>query len=340
MKVLVTGHQGYIGAVLVPLLLEEGHDVVGYDTGYFNACDFLPPLAEVEEIRKDIRKVEKADLKGFDAIIHLAALSNDPMGNLNPQVTYSINHKGTVNLAKLAREAGVRRFLFSSSCSTYGAGGDGFLDEEAAFNPVTPYGESKVKSELEIKELVTPDFCPVFLRNATAYGLSPRIRFDLVLNNLTAWAATTGKIMMKSDGSPWRPIVHIGDISRAFIAFLKADEDRIRGRAYNVGRTSENYRVREIAQIVGEVVPDCEVAFADGASPDARDYRVSFERIEKEIPEFKPVWTARKGVEEVYKAIREQGLQLEEFEGRKYMRLAHLQEKIDSKLLNEDLYWA
>jgi nucleoside-diphosphate-sugar epimerase len=340
MKVLVTGHRGYIGTVLLPMLLEAGHEITGLDSGYFDDCLYTDRDIDVPYIKKDIRDVELADVEGMDAIIHLAGLSNDPMGDFNPEITYDINHRATVKLAKLAKQAGVRRFLFSSSCSTYGSAGQDFIDETATFNPQTPYGESKVFSERDLKELADETFSPVFLRNATAYGMSPRIRFDLVLNNLVAWAVTTQKIFLKSDGQAWRPIVHIADISSAFIALLEAPLDLIHCKAYNVGQTSENYRVREIATIVGEVVPNCEVAFADGAGADSRNYRVNCDLIQKEIPGFKPVWTARKAAEEIYEAILATGLKLEEFEGEKFMRLARLKKHIADGMMDSELRWS
>ncbi len=340
MKVLVTGHRGYIGTVLLPMLLDAGHEITGLDSGYFDDCLYTDRYIDVPYIKKDIRDVELADVEGMDAIIHLAGLSNDPMGDFNPEITYDINHRATVKLAKLAKQAGVRRFLFSSSCSTYGSAGQDFIDETATFNPQTPYGESKVFSERDLKELADETFSPVFLRNATAYGMSPRIRFDLVLNNLVAWAVTTKKIFLKSDGQAWRPIVHIADISSAFIALLEAPLDLIHCKAYNVGQTSENYRVREIATIVGEVVPNCEVAFADGAGADSRNYRVNCDLIQKEIPGFKPVWTARKAAEEIYEAILATGLKLEEFEGEKFIRLARLKKHIADGMMDSELRWS
>lgn len=339
MKVLVTGHRGYIGTVLLPMLVEAGHEITGLDSGYFDDCLYTDQDINIPYIKKDIRDVELADVEGMDAIIHLAGLSNDPMGDFNPEITYDINHRATVELGKLAKKAGVRRFLFSSSCSTYGSAGQEFIDETAEFNPQTPYGESKVFSERDLAKLADDTFSPVFLRNATAYGMSPRIRFDLVLNNLVAWAATTQKIFLKSDGQAWRPIVHIADISRAFIALLDAPLDLIHCKAYNVGQTSENYRVREIATIVGEVVPNCEVAFADGASADSRNYRVNCDLIQKEIPGFKPVWTARKAAEEIYEAIKKNGLKLDEFEGEKFMRLACLKKHIADGAMDSELRW-
>ena len=340
MKVLVTGHRGYIGTVLLPMLLEAGHEITGLDSGYFDDCLYTDRDIDVPYIKKDIRDVELADVEGMDAIIHLAGLSNDPMGDFNPEITYDINHRATVKFAKLAKQAGVRRFLFSSSCSTYGSAGQDFIDETATFNPQTPYGESKVFSKRDLKELADETFSPVFLRNATAYGMSPRIRFDLVLNNLVAWAVTTQKIFLKSDGQAWRPIVHIADISSAFIALLEAPLDLIHCKAYNVGQTSENYRVREIATIVGEVVPNCEVAFADGAGADSRNYRVNCDLIQKEIPGFKPVWTARKAAEEIYEAILATGLKLEEFEGEKFIRLARLKKHIADGMMDSELRWS
>src|SRR6266853_2794176 len=248
MKVLVTGHLGYIGSVMVPMLQAAGVHVTGLDNALFADCLFGDAPAAVPELRKDVRDVEAADLEGFDAVIHLAGLSNDPLGNLNPDLTYDINHHASVRLARLAKEVGVRRFLFSSSCSTYGAAGDKILDETADFNPVTPYGRSKVLVEQEVAQLASPEFSPVFLRNATAYGVSPRLRFDLVLNNLMAWALTTGRAFIKSDGTPWRPIVHIEDISRAFLAALEAPRELIHNQAFNVGRSEENYQIRDLAQ--------------------------------------------------------------------------------------------
>ncbi|MCZ6673647.1 MAG: SDR family oxidoreductase [Verrucomicrobia bacterium] len=339
MRVLVTGHKGYIGAVLVPMLLKSGYEVVGLDSGYFDDCLYVDGEIEIPYIKKDVRDVELSDVKGFDAVMHLAGLSNDPMGDFNPDVTYDINYRATVNLAKLAKQAGVRRFLFSSSCSTYGSAGNDFIDETAGFNPQTPYGDSKVLAERGLLELADDTFSPTFLRNATAYGMSPRIRFDLVLNNLVAWAVTTRKVYLKSDGTAWRPIVHIADISSAFIALMEAPLDVVHCKAYNVGQTSENYRVRDIATIVGEVVPDCEVAFADGASVDSRNYRVNCDLIQKEVPGFKPVWTARKAAKEIYEAVVRQGLKLEEFEGDKFMRLARLKKHIADGLMDSELRW-
>lgn len=339
MRVLVTGHIGYIGAVLTPMLVQAGHEVVGLDSNLFAACSYGDWKPIVPSIEKDVRDVEVKDLDGFDAILHLAGLSNDPLGDLNPDLTLQINHQGSVRLAELAKQAGVRRFVFSSSCSNYGAAGDDFLDENSAFNPVTPYGVSKVLVERDVTKLADDNFSPTFLRNSTAYGVSPFLRFDLVLNNLVAWAYTTGKIYMKSDGSPWRPIVHIEDISRAFLAVINAPLELVHNQAFNVGQTSENYRVRELAQIVADVVPGCEVSFAPDAGPDKRNYRVNCDRIQQVLPEFKPQWTARKGAQELYDSYCRLGLELDDFEGPRYKRIAHIKGLLSSGRIDEALRW-
>jgi len=310
---------------------------VGLDSDLYRRCTFGEEMPKVATVVKDIRDVEPEDVKGFDAVCHLAALSNDPLGDLNPELTYEINYKASVRLAELARAAKVRRFIFSSSCSCYGAGGEGMLTEEAPFNPVTPYGRSKVWTERDISALADDDFSPVFLRNATAYGVSARLRFDLVLNNLTAWAFTTGKIMMKSDGSPWRPIVHIRDISLAFIAVLKAPKQIIHNAAFNVGVTEDNLQIRDIAEIVGQTVPNCRVAFADGASPDTRNYRVDCSKITRELAAFKPRWNARRGAVELYNAYKEHGVTLEEFEGPRYQRIGHIRKLLADGILGRTL---
>jgi nucleoside-diphosphate-sugar epimerase len=339
MRVLVSGNKGYIGSVLISMLAKNGHSVTGLDIDLYERCSFGSEPEEFFTIKKDIRDVEAKDLAGFDAVVHLAALSNDPLSNLNPEITFDINHRGTIHLASQAKRAGVKRFLFSSSCSNYGSAGDQMVTEEAQLNPVTAYGISKVKAEQDLADLASDDFSPTFLRSATAYGVSPRHRFDIVLNNLTAWAFTTGKIMLKSDGTPWRPIVHIEDISQAFIAVLNAPREKVHNQAFNVGRTEENYRIREIAEIVKDVMPSCRLEFSQDAGPDARCYRVDMGKIKKVLPEFKPQWTARSGAEQLYKAYKLYKISLDEFEGPKFKRIDHLKLLLRQGLLDETLRW-
>lgn len=340
MRVLLTGHKGYIGTVLVPMLLGDGHEIVGVDSDLFQRCTFGEGMVDVPELKKDIRDIEPYELEGFDAVIHLAGLSNDPLGNLNPHLTCEINHLATVRLAKLAKRAGVRRFLFSSSCSTYGASGDNWLNEESPFHPVTPYGESKVRVERDLAAMADDEFSPTFLRNATAFGVSPRLRFDLVLNNLVAWAFTKGKVHIKSDGSPWRPIIHIEDIARAFIAVLNAPMEVVHNEAFNVCRREDNYRIRELAEIVRDIVPHCEIEYAADAAPDKRNYRVDSAKITKMLPAFKPQWDARKGAAQLYQTYKRIGLRWEDFEGERYNRIDHIKMLIAQNILDESLRWS
>jgi nucleoside-diphosphate-sugar epimerase len=339
MRVLVTGHLGYIGCVMTPMLVAEGFQVTGLDSDLYRHSTFgyLPNL--VPTIDKDIRDVAVSDLKGFDAVIHLAGLSNDPLGDLNPALTMEINHLASVRLATLAKQAGVRRFVFSSSCSTYGAAGDNLLDENTPFNPVTPYGRSKVLVEQDVAKLADRTFSPTYLRNATAFGVSPRLRFDLVLNNLVAWAFCTRQIYFKSDGTPWRPIIHIEDISRAFVAVLKAPRDKVHNQAFNVSIDSENYRIRELADVILSVIPDCRIQFAPDAGPDKRNYRVSGARIREVLPDFQPRWTALRGTTELYQAYQSVGLTVGEFEGAKYRRIDHIKQLIGGGRLDGRLRW-
>jgi nucleoside-diphosphate-sugar epimerase len=339
MRVMLTGHLGYIGTVMAPLLVQAGHEVVGLDSDFFQDCTFGASPQPIPSLRKDVRDVALGDLEGFDAVIHLAGLSNDPLGNLNPDLTDEINHRASVDLARLAKKAGVQRYLFSSSCSTYGAAGDKILDETAEFNPVTPYARSKVLVEQDVAELADANFSPTFLRNATAYGVSPRLRFDIVLNNLVAWAFTSGRVYIKSDGTPWRPIVHIEDISRAFLAVLEAPLEQVRNVALNVGSSEENYQIRDLAEIVRQTVPGCEIEYATDAGPDMRCYRVDFSRIKKVLPGFQSRWDARRGAQELYDAYRRIGLKLGEFEGPRYRRIDQIQSLLGSGQLDASLRW-
>jgi nucleoside-diphosphate-sugar epimerase len=340
MRILLTGHDGYIGAVMIPALHRAGHEVVGLDSGLFAECSFGEERQDLPAIRRDLRDVEEEDLHGFEAVVHLAAISNDPLGNLNPDCTYAINHRASVRLAELAKRAGVSRYLYSSSCSVYGAASpDDVLDESAAFSPVTAYAESKVLVERDVAKLADDGFSPTFLRNATVYGTSPRLRGDLVVNNLVGWAFATGRVHLKSDGTPWRPLVHIEDVCHAFCCALEAPRELVHNQAFNVGRSGENYRIREVAEIVQRTVPGSRITFEPGAGPDPRCYRVDFAKVERTLSGYRPRWTVERGAAQLFEAYREVGLTAEDLEGDRYLRIAHIRRLLDEGRLDSELRW-
>jgi len=342
MKVLVTGSEGYIGSVLVQVLQSSGHEVVGLDTCFMSNRSFLESKNDYRLIKADIRDVDAAELEGFDAICHLAALSNDPAGDLIETVTEEINFRGSIELAKKSKKVGVGRFLYSSSCSIYGAGDTtSFLTEEAIFNPVSAYARSKVDSEEHLSMLADDDFSPIFMRNATAYGVSPKLRLDLVVNNLVAWMTTTGKIAMSSDGSPWRPLVHVRDICLAFICAIKAPRESIHNQAFNIGRTDSNYQIRDIANAIGKSNPDAEITFAKSRidSKDTRTYRVSFEKALTKLPGYKPSWTIEEGIKELQEAYNKFGIKKDHLDGDEFITLNRYRSLLDQALIGEDFRW-
>ncbi len=336
MRVMVTGHNGYIGTVLVRLLQQAGHEVVGFDSYMFADCTLGPDWPDIPAVRKDLRDVEPDDIAGVEAICHLAGISNDPVGDLDADTTYAINHHAAARLAEIAAAVGVGRFVFSSSCSIYGASPGAFVTEESEINPVTPYGFSKIYAEGDIRALASPSFSPTCLRSATAYGYSPRVRADLVVNNLVGFAVTEGRVLMKSDGSPWRPLVHIEDISRAFVAAVEAPRERIHDQVLNVGSSEENYQIRDVADIVQEVVPGSEIVLSDTAGPDIRDYRVDCSKIEEVLPAFATQWTVRRGAEQLHEAFVNYGIGTDAFLG-KLLRVKHVRSLQEAGVLGDDL---
>jgi len=339
MRVLITGSDGYIGAVMRDVLAARGHEVAGLDTGYFADCNFGDPPTPIETLRKDVREVEAADFEGFDAVAHLAALSNDPLGNLAPGVTEAINTDGSTRVAEKAKEAGVPRFLFASSCSLYGQGDKLGLTEEATPNPQTPYAHSKIDFERALHSLADDTFSPVYLRNATAYGVSPRLRFDIVVNNLCGWAWTTGRIKMSSDGTPWRPLVHIRDISKAFACALEAPKDMIHDQAFNVGSSANNVQIRDIAYKVQAQMPDCEVTFGN-SDGDTRTYNVDFSKIETQLPGFGQAdISVDDAITEFLEAFERLNTKEPEFQSRLYTRLKQIEHLQHEGRLSEDLRW-
>jgi nucleoside-diphosphate-sugar epimerase len=341
MKILVTGHHGYIGSVMAPFLAEAGHHVTGVDTFFYEGCDLMTERSVIRSVRVDIRDLTPSLVEGYDAIVHLAALSNDPLGELNAHWTFDVNLEGTLKLARAAKEAGVQRFLFASSCSMYGASDpDALVDEKAPLMPLTAYAESKVRAEEALAELADADFSPAFMRNATVYGASPRLRADVVLNNLVGWAFTTGEVKVLSDGTPCRPIVHVEDVARATLAILEAPIEVVHNQALNVGANRENYRVSELAEIARDTVPGSRIEYAEGGGPDPRSYRVDFSKLERSLPGYRPAWDARRGAQQLLDAYRLVNLTREEFQGHRYTRLAHLKLLIEKGALDDELRWS
>jgi nucleoside-diphosphate-sugar epimerase len=339
MRILVTGTEGYLGSLLAPELVQQGYEVIGLDVGFYKERMLYRDGATTPlTLAKDLRQIEAADLKDVDAVVHMAELSNDPAGQLAPNITYEINHQGSVRLAQLAKAAGVKRFVYMSSCSVYGVAEQDFIDEESPVSPQTAYAECKTLVERDVKELADSSFSPTFMRNATAYGASPRMRFDIVLNNLAGLAWTTKEIRMISDGTPWRPIVHGLDICQAIVAVLGAPREAVFNQVFNVGDTKHNYRVKEIAEIVGAVFPGCSVSFGP-PSLDNRSYRVSFEKIRKHLPDFKCRWDARRGAEQLLELFQRVDMTKEVFEYRAFTRLKQLEYLIRTHQIDKNFFW-
>lgn len=338
MRILVTGNLGFVGSVVAPYLAARGHEVQGLDAGYFESCLFGRP-ADPPTVRKDVRDLEPEDLEGFQAVVHLAALSNDPLGELDPDLTAAINLGGTLRVAEAARRAGVARMVFASSCSLYGLGGAAAVDESGDMRPQTAYAKSKIDAEAALDALGRDDFSPVFLRFATAYGVSPRLRLDLVVNNLVGWAVSEGVIRIQSDGSPWRPLVHVEDMARAIAAALEAPREVVHRQAFNVGRSDANYQVKTIAADIGRLLPHCQVSINPQASPDTRSYRVSFDRIHAALPDFRPEWGLERGILQLRDAYREHGLDQATFHDRRFTRLLQLKHLLENGQLGSNLRW-
>jgi nucleoside-diphosphate-sugar epimerase len=339
-KILVTGHDGYIGSVFAPMARAAGHEVNGLDAFWFEGCALGPEPEAESALRLDVRDTEIGQLRDFDAVVHLAAISNDPVGHLDPERTYEINHRGSVRIAELAKRAGVERFIFASSCSLYGAASpDDLLTESAPFKPVTPYGESKVLAERDLSAMADDDFSPTYMRNATVYGFSPRLRLDLVVNDLVATAHTSGEVVVKSDGTPWRPLVHVEDVAQAILAALKAPREMVHDEAFNVGRTQENHQVRDLAEMVRELVPGSRVSYAEGGGPDARCYRVDFSKAEESLPGFHPRWTVSDGVRELIGAFRAHGLTPDDLSSERFIRLRRIEMLQRRGSLGANLRW-
>ena len=341
-KIIVTGYNGFIGSLLVPLLVKSGYEVIGIDTNYFDEdCElYKPNFNNLKTIQRDSREIKESDIEGAYAICHLAALSNDPMGEINPQLTYDINHLASVRLAKLAKKVSVEKFIYSSSCSLYGiADGNMALTETAEFNPVTAYAKSKVYSEKDIIPLGDNNFSVTFLRNSTAYGISPKLRLDLVVNNLVGWAVTTKQIKIMSDGTPWRPLIHAKDIARAFIAVIEAPKEKVSKQSFNTGLNTENYQIKDIANLVGKIIPDCEVVITGEHGSDSRSYRVNFDKIENELPEFKPKWNLKSGIESIYENYLKYKMDGNKFNAQFFIRLKQIQYLINNNKIDNNLFW-